>query len=208
MEIKNSTTAGKPKLELAVNMARKKCHVFVDTSFAQKGEHKSGAGAIVTNPKRQEDITLIQAFDMADMDIDNSRHAELWGTTLILENLRNFNIEKLTFDCSYIGARIQDIMDDTLNEEKYNSALFERLRVAVKHQESMSLNCVERSDPHISLVDSFSRVATSDIASDQACVIAQQHHAPFLLFHMNSSAHIDRTTIFEAPEPIEGNHPT
>ncbi len=207
MEIKQSRENTKPRLQLAIHMARKNCNVFVDSSFSQKSEHRAGAGSIITNPKRHNNIALIQAFNMSNMNIDDSKHAELWGATLILEQLKNFNVQKLTFDCSFVKSRILDVLNNKLNEEKYNGDLFDRLRGAVANQNDMALCHVDRKETHIKLVDSFSRVATKKQNVDRISAIVDQHGAPFILHHMNDEGYIARTMFFDAPDPMDAHHP-
>ncbi len=207
MEIKQSWENKKPRLQLAIHMARKNCNVFVDSSFAQKSEHEAGAGSIITNPKRHNNIALIQAFNMSNMNINDSKHAELWGATLILEQLKNFKVQKLTFDCSFVKSRILDVLNDRLNTDKYSGELFDRLRGAVANQNDMDLCHVDRKNTHIKLVDSFSRVATKRQNANRISKIVDQHGAPFILHRMNDEGYIDQTTFFNAREPVDGHHP-
>ncbi len=198
MEIIQNQKQEKPKLQLAIHMARRNCEVSVDASYSNKSQHKAGAGAIITNPKRQNEMTLIQAFDMAQMDIQDSKYAELWGALLILEQLKNFNITKLTFDCSFIKSRLLDVMNGTLNEDKYQDPIFDRLKNAAANQNDMDLNHVPRNDENIKLVDRFSRVATRKNNADSISSIVTQYDAPFILHRMSNKGHIAQTTFYDA----------
>ncbi len=145
------------------------CDVWVDGSYFMDDNKKSGTGGVVTVANDPENVVLILAFNLTQMNISDSQVAELWAATLALERLKNANIARLTYDCSYTGSRIEEIKSgaDIVREKTAqrilgNPNLFRLLKHILKSHEDMELRRVDRSLELIPLSDKFSRYAAKD----------------------------------------------
>ncbi len=185
-------------------MARKSCQVWVDGSYYSEKKHIAGTGAIVQGPDDDDEVALVQAFNITKFKIRDSKHAELWAATLALEQLKNFNIEKLTSDCPFVERRINDIREGTLDEDKYQGELFDRLKAALANQENMKVNRVRRDVGNIPLADGFAKSAAKNRTQDFSAKV-KKVQAPCVFHAMNKRGRIARSTFFYHPEaPADG----
>ncbi|MGH1404037.1 MAG: hypothetical protein ACRBDL_07315 [Alphaproteobacteria bacterium] len=72
---------------------------WVDASFLNKDAQKAGTGAVITSTYDETDILFTMAFNITKLDLNDSKIAELWAATLVLEQLSKFQIKQLTYDC-------------------------------------------------------------------------------------------------------------
>ncbi len=204
METNQDNDAPWAKLRVAVKMAREHCQVWVDGSYYSEKKHKAGTAAIIQGPDPKDDIALVQAFNITKLDIRDSKHAELWAATLALEQMKNFNVERLTTDCPFVEKRIMEMRKGTLDEEKYNGQLFDRLRAALGHQPDMELRRVRRDDERIPLADGFAKSAAKN-RTDSFSARTKMVQAPCIYHKINERGNIARSTFFYHPDaPADG----
>ena len=204
METNQDDEAPWAKLRVAVKMAREQCQIWVDGSYYSDQKHKAGTAAIIQGPGLKDDIALVQAFNITQLEIRDSKHAELWAATLALEQMKNFNVERLTTDCPFVEKRIMEMRKGKLDGGKYNGQLFDRLRAALDHQPEMELRRVRRDDERIPLADGFAKSAAKN-RTQSFSARTEMVQAPCIFHKLNARGNIERSTFVYHPDaPADG----
>ncbi len=186
-----------PRGRMSVNMARDNCRVWIDGSFYSGENAKSGSAAVVMAPKdKEERVAFIQAFNLTRLNLQKSTNAELWGATLALEQMKNFNVTELITDCGYVRDKVERIMNNTLENEYYEDELFTRLRDAIANQDDLHISQVKRSQQKIPLADKFAKAAAKENFNKISKHLAKTD-TPCLFHTVSETGRIKRTTLIE-----------
>ncbi len=182
---------------MSISLARSNCKIWVDGSYYDTNKPKSGSAAVVLSPDDKEQrIAFIQAFNLTRANLRKSTDAELWGATLALEQMKNFNVTELITDCGFVKGKITSIMDDTLDPEQYRDQLYARLRDAIANQDDLHITQVKRSEQKIPIADKFAKAAAKEDFQKIAKHLPKVD-APCLFHHVSKQGRIKNTTLIQ-----------
>lgn len=197
MQITPDENADRPELRLAIKMSREGCRIWTDGSFFGQDKNKAGGAAVVeSTTKGTGGVAFIQAFNFTEVGLTDSHYAELWSATLALEQMKNFNVEKIVSDCPFVEKAIRDIKSGRTGHERYEQDIFKRLEQAIANQDDLHVERVRRKEQRIPVANKFARAAAK-----YKLVHFPNHvenvDAPCLLHRLNERGNITQTTFFD-----------
>lgn len=206
MKIIPDEDANRPELRLAIRMSREGCRIWTDGSFFGEDKNKAGGAAVVeSTTKGAGGIAFVQAFNFTDLGLTDSHYAELWSATLALEQMKNFNVEKIISDCPFVEKSIRDIKAGKTGHERYEQDIFKRLADAIANQDDLHVERVRRKEQRIPVANKFARAAAKYKLAHFPDHV-ENVEAPCLLHRLNERGNITQTTFFDN-EPADDPTP-
>lgn len=198
MQVIHDDTSTFDQQRVAISLARTSCKLWVDGSYYSADGHKAGA-AVVVKPNldtQEKQFAFIQAFNLTRMNLKKSTEIELWGATLALEQMKNFQVTEIVTDSQYARDRIEEVLEGRSDSTKHSGDLFDRLKAAISNQDDLHVSWVKRDKESIPVADKFAKAAAKkDI--EKIAKHLNGNRSPCMFHVVSKKGNIKRTSIVQ-----------